>query len=1083
MMMAGEGPMLRTRPAGEGIRTEAGSRNGHHSGVVFLLADRGRLARFSFATIIARKLITGSRLVAIPSEIAEGGFSMQLNRSFTFRFAAGILGFGALWCVFLLSAAAQPNTGEPQRVSTGQLITPLAPLGSSFQALNPNLADNPSYTVGQAVTTAISPDEKTLLILTSGYNLVAFTTGSNAGSENATDSTEFVFVFDISKGIPVQKQAIPVADTYSGLAFNPNGQQFYVAGGDDDVVHIFGLKAGVWSEIQTPVALGHLAGTNIALGNYGGLGLITPPMASGLAVTQNGQTIVVANYENDSISVLTQTSGTWARNGELDLRPGVISAAATGTAGGEFPYWVSIVGSTTAYITSIRDREVDVVNISGTPTLTARIPVSGNPNRSVLNKNQALLYVVQDNSDSVAVISTASNAVVGEFKVGAPAVCFDPFFGHPSYNGANPNSLALSPDERTLYVTDGALNAVAVVDLDRVAGNSRITGLIPTGFYPNSVSVSADGKHLYIVNGKSANGPNPDYCYAGVPIANGTTPNCTASNQYDWQLTKAGFQVVPTPESFALGRLTQKVLENDNFMRSRPPEELVTMGELHKRIKHVIYIIKENRTYDQILGDLPVGNGDPAITQFGVATTPNLHALASNFVDFDNFFDVSEVSGDGWPWSTSARTTDTIEKEIPVNYANRGGDDNAEGTNRNINMGIGNFAARTAADPLGAVAGDTEGGAANLLPGTGDVAAPDSSEGGIGEGYIWNAVNKAGLSIRDYGMFIDLARYDLPAALAAVNIPEDPTPFQDNLQVSYSTSPFLAPLTDIYFRGFDNSFPDYYRFQEWNREFQQFDTNGSLPALSLVRFMHDHTGNFSTSIGGVNTPDLDEADNDYAVGLLVEAVANSKNYRENTLIFSIEDDSQDGGDHVDAHRSIAFIAGPYVKHGAVVSHFYNTVSMLRTIEDILGTPHLNQNDANALPMTDAFDLDQKKWSFTAVPSALLAGTTLPIPASAFSASALSHPAKPLHDSVWWANATKGMDFSVEDHLDSAKYNHLLWTGTMGDKPYPATRSGLDLRSNRAELLKHYYEHQATQSQTSDREQKTATTDAATGSSM
>ena len=978
------------------------------------------------------------------------------------------------------SANAQPNSGEPQWLSTGQLITPLAPNGASFQALNPGLADAPQYTAGQAVTTVVSPDGKTLLILTSGYNLWAFTTGANAGNADPADSNEYVFVFDISKGNAVQKQVIQVPNTYSGIAFNPNGLQFYVSGGLNDNVHIYGATAGMWSEAAgSPVALGHLALANPALGNYGGFGLEVPPMASGLAVSQNGQTIVVANYENDSISVLTQSAGAWAKTGELDLRPGVINPAQTGVPGGEYPYWVSIVGNSTAYVSCIRDREIDVVNIAGTPSLTTRIPVPGNPNRSVLSADQSLLYVAQDNSDSVAVINTGSNMVTAEIGVSLP---HELYRNDKGYKGANPNSVALSPDGKSLYVSDGGLNAVAVVSLSGVTSNSYVTGLIPTGFYPNSVSVSADGRRLYIVNGKSANGPNPGYCHQGVPYLNGTTANCNASNQYDWQLTKAGFQTVPTPFNGDLSRLTQRVLENDHFVGRIEGDDEHKMAELHKKIQHVIYIIKENRTYDQILGDLPVGNGDPSLTQFGEAMTPNLHALASKFVDLDNFYDVSEVSGDGWPWSTSARTTDTIEKEIPVNYAGRGGNDNAEGTNRNIDVGIANYVQRAEADPLITVAGGSPN--PNLLPGGANVAAPDSPEGGAGQGFIWNAAAQAGLSIRDYGMFIDLARYNLPEPFAAeVGVPEDPTPFADKLQVAYSTDPLLGQNYDIYFRGFDNSFPDYYRFTEWNREFQQFDANGNLPNLSLVRLMHDHTGNFSTAIAGVNTPELDEADNDYAVGLLVQAVANSKNYKDNTLIFVIEDDSQDGGDHVDAHRSIAFVVGPYVKQGHVVSKFYNTVSMLRTIEDILGTPHLNLNDAVAEPMADAFDLNQKKWTFSAVPSALLAGTTLPIPASAYDAMAsLKHP-KPLHDAAWWAAQTKGFDFSVEDHLDTERYNSILWAGTMGNKPYPTVRSGLDLRANRAALLKNYLQQQAIHPQSSESQPKLSCSVGAAGSSM
>jgi DNA-binding beta-propeller fold protein YncE len=247
--------------------------------------------------------------------------------------------------------------------------------------------------------------------------------------------------------------------------------------------------------------------------------------------------------------------------------------------------------------------------------------------------------------------------------------------------------------------------------------------------------------------------------------------------------------------------------------------------------------------------------------------------------------------------------------------------------------------------------------------------------------------------------------------------------------------------------------------------------------------MHDHTGNYNTPIDGVNTPELQQADNDYAVGLLVATVANSKKYSSNTLIFVIEDDAQNGGDHVNAHRTIAFIVGPYVRQGYVDSTFYNTVNMLRTIEDVLGTPHLNLNDANALPMVDAFDLNQTKWTYSATPSAYLAKTTLPIPKSAFDQdSLLKHPI-PLHEAAWWADQTRGMDFSVEDHLDTGRYNRISWTGTMGNKPYPTTRSGRDLRAGRAELLKNFHTQQAVQPTSSKSKKKASSLARAAGSSM
>ena len=939
---------------------------------------------------------------------------------------AGVL---AAACSIGFPALAQLSSGQPQILSTGQLITPLAPRGASFQALNPRLADNPSYTAGQAVQTALSPDRKTLMILTSGFNTQA---NPATGAADPADSNEYVFVFDITGREAVQKQVIQVPNTYNGIAFNATGTELFVAGGVSDNVHVYAPVKGIWTEETTsPIALGHNAKANPAIDQLGGLGLAIQPEAAGLAVTADGQKLVVANYENDSISVLIKgQTGGWSLSSELDLRPGVINPAQTGIPGGEFPFWVSIKGSGTAYVSSIRDREIDVVDIAGTPTVTSRIAVPGQPNKMVLNASQTRLFVAQDNSDSVAVIDTGSNTVLAEIGVTAPV---DAYANEKNYKGANPNNVALSPDESTLYVTNGGENAVAVVHLNRVVSNSRVIGLIPTGWYPNSASVSGDGKTLYVVNGKSAAGPNPQ-------------EETASANQYIWQLTKAGFQSLPVPSNGELEGLTNKVIENDHLFHESRTEQSETMEELHKRIKHVIYIIKENRTYDQVLGDLPVGNGDPSLTMYGEANTPNLHALASNFVDFDNFYDSSDVSGDGWPWSTSARTTDVIEKEVPVNYGVHSGlSDDAEGTDRNVNVGIGNIAQRAAADPALVVTGPGFTPDPNLLPGTADVAAPDSDDDKPGQGYLWNSALNAGLSVRDYGFFVDIVRYVAPPTLGGLPLVTNPAALTPPLQVAYSTSAALTPFTDPYFRGFDNSFPDYFRFTEWNREFAGYVAGGNLPNLTLLRLMHDHMGNFSAAINGVNTPELQVADNDYAVGLVAQAVANSP-YASDTLIFVIEDDAQDGADHVDAHRSTAFIIGPYVRHGAVDSKRYNTVDMVRTIEDILGIPHLNLNDAHAEPMASAFDLHQKTWKYTAVPSQFLASTTLPI-----TFPAMTTALTPRHDAQWWATQTKGMNFAVEDKVDTVKFNRVLWTGTMGDTPYPTLRTGADLSKNRPVL--------------------------------
>jgi DNA-binding beta-propeller fold protein YncE len=228
-----------------------------------------------------------------------------------------------------------------------------------------------------------------------------------------------------------------------------------------------------------------------------------------------------------------------------------------------------------------------------------------------------------------------------------------------------------------LYVTNGWMNDVAVVQLGGGPKQSQVIGLIPTGWYPNSVSLSSDGKFMYVVNNKSLTGPNPGYCHVDDTP---TSTQCLASNQYDLQLIKAGLQSFPTPGPADLSSLTQQVAANNNFTRTLGGEEASTMQFLRQHIHHIIYIIKENPTYDQVLGDLEVGNGDPDLAEFGSAVTPNLHNLASQFVDLDNFYDTSEVSMDGWPWSTSAHATDVVERQVTVEYAGRGLTYDSEGT-------------------------------------------------------------------------------------------------------------------------------------------------------------------------------------------------------------------------------------------------------------------------------------------------------------------------------------------------------------------------------------------------------------------
>jgi len=905
-----------------------------------------------------------------------------------------------------------PTAARPPIAPSGIRITPHAAAGASFSRLNPGLRDFPHYLAGQAVTTATSPDGKTLLILTSGYNRL----DDRAGKVIPADSEEYVFVYDISHDRPVRRQVLRIPNTYMGIAFAPDGRYFYVSGGVDDEVHVFARAHGRWSENAAAL---------IRLGHRAGLGIDVQPQAAGLALTADGKRLVVANFYNDSVSIVPLSRGL-PRGAvrELSLQPG------GGRAGGTYPYWVAIKGNATAYVSSMRDREIDVIDLARpVPAVMARIPVSGNPNRMVLNRAGSRLYVASDNADVVSVIDTADERVLQVTRTIAPPSLIAP---GAYYHGVDPNSLALSPDESRLYVTNGGENALAILTLR--AGAPRVIGLVPSGYWPNSVSVSADGRMLYVVNGKSIPGPNTAYC-ADNHYSAARHAHCSAPNQYILQLSKAGFLTLPTPSAHDLAELTRTVAANDHlYVRENAPDKRL-MAALHRRIKHIIYIVRENRTYDQLLGDLPVGNGDPRLAEFGHVITPNAHALALDFVTLDNFYDTGEVSGNGWPWSTSAMESDIGAKNLPVNYADRGLSYDWEGANRNVDVAIGSLAARVKEEP-----GYPHN--RNLLPGVANVAAPDGPHGEYQQGYIWDAAMRAGLSVRNYGFMLDLKPYDNPIRPT----PEIELPYRSRTRVAFPANRELAPVTDPYFRGFDVRYPDYYREAEWRREFERYVARGNLPALSLVRLMRDHLGGFAASIDGLNTPEAQVADNDYAVGRLIETVAHSP-YADSTLIIVIEDDAQDGADHVDAHRSVCFFAGPYLKHHAVVSERYSTVNVLATIEDILGLGHLSIYDAYQRPMSAVFDLKRKGWSYRAIEPAPFAaaftgGTKRPDPAAFhFRRTA-----------AYWAKVTRGMHYGKEDENPAPQIEQIYWKGLNPGVPYPSVRSGADLSRGRARLL-------------------------------
>lgn len=360
------------------------------------------------------------------------------------------------------------------------------------------------------------------------------------------------------------------------------------------------------------------------------------------------------------------------------------------------------------------------------------------------NRSGERLFVAVDNTDSVVVLDTTVSEVIDEIPTTAPPALRP---HGPWLRGANPNNLTLSADERLLLVTNGGTNSVAVVALGQAPGQAgQVIGLIPTGWYPSAVAVTKGGDRLFVVNGKGVAGPNPRACRDTLSTESEALSTCASANQYVWQLEKAGFLTLPMPTPRELVRLTGQVAHNSRFMA--PQEQRrgsKTMEALRARIEHVVYVIKENRTYDQIHGDLDRGNGDPSLAILS-PFSPNHQRLARSFVTLDNFYDSGETSNTGWNWTTAARATDFTEKTSPVNYAGRGLTYDWEGSNRGINVGLATVSERQLVNPGLALDED-------LLPGTSDVAAPDGGNGEAGAGYLWDAALRAGLTIRNYGVW------------------------------------------------------------------------------------------------------------------------------------------------------------------------------------------------------------------------------------------------------------------------------------------------------------------------------------------
>ncbi|HHB76229.1 MAG TPA: hypothetical protein ENK84_06775 [Desulfobulbus sp.] len=654
--------------------------------------------------------------------------------------------------------------------------------------------------------------------------------------------------------------------------------------------------------------------------------------------------------------------------------------------------------------------------------------------------------------------------------------------------GVSPFAVTISPNGKTLYAVNDGANSVAVIPLFGKHAN-KVIGLIPTAYAPRDITFSADGRWMYIINGKSVTGPNTGHLFSrtasltsstypdgevldvngepvapektsAYPLGDGCDVDCQAdnaaaannargTNHYQFQLEQSSLVSAPVPDTATLLHLTRQVAKNNFYTANQNGRNKHIMDFLRKKIKHVIYVVKENRTFDQVLGDLNNGsNGDPRLTVFGEAITPNLHALARNFVTLDNFYDPGDGSMDGWSWSMQGRVTSTEGLTQQLAYGGHGLSYESEGGNRNVPVNWETVAERDAvAGPEGTTnytdsvtASNLPGGVANLLAGARNHASTDASFGEEDEdedGFIWRAVLEAGGTVRNYGFLVKNFdnRVNGPYGAGEVQVgPLDPS--LPRIDFTDSSDNLPAGSTDVYFRGYDQVYPDMWRYAEWKREFDMYVENGKLPSLSLVRFNHDHMGNFDSALAGVNTPETQQADNDLSVGMMIQAVANSP-YAKDTLFIIIEDDCQDGPDHVDSHRTTTYVVGPYVKN-AIISTFYTQINVLRTIEDILGAPHINLNTARQQPMADVFDIKSSPvWTYEAVASTVLLDTDLDLGSITVAKGPV---VKPKHDKAYWAKATRGLDFSEADLITPLHYNKILWEGLMKGKPYPSSHT-------------------------------------------
>jgi DNA-binding beta-propeller fold protein YncE len=663
-------------------------------------------------------------------------------------------------------------------------------------------------------------------------HMIASEDGRLMAVTNNGQSEQSIMLIDPLSFEVVHTAVIPKA--WYGMAFNEDHSRLYASGGNDNLIRIYQTTGNELTETDQ-IVLGRawparISPTGLTLDQQNGYLYVT---------TKENNALYQCNLQNKNIRKLP-----------LGHEAYTCLLAADGST-----LYVSLWGGDAIAI-------VDPV----VPSLVETIPVGSHPNEMVLSPDGKFLFTSCANDNSVYIIDTQSRKVIEKLHT----ACFP-----DSPAGSTPNALALSEERKRLYVANADNNSLAVFDISEV-GESRSMGFIPTGWYPTSVRV-LDGK-IWITNGKgSSSAANPQGPNPYLPR--------TDSTQYIGRMFKGSLTLIEEPDEGTLRVYTEAVYRNTPYSKELEMHVQGEEGNPVPRkvgdpspIKHVFYVIKENRTYDQVLGDMPGGNGDPDLCLFPEVVTPNQHQLARNFVLLDNFYVNAEVSADGHNWSTAAYANDYVEKTWPTNYGSRGGTYDYEGSR--------------------------------------EIAFPT-------EGFIWDYCRRAGVSYRNYGEFV---------------LDDERT--MESLQGHF----------DPDFPNYNLSVPDMVRYAKWREDFDSLVAIGAVPQFNVLRLPNDHTAGARV---GMPTPRAMVAENDLAVGRLIEHISHSPVW-EASAIFILEDDAQNGPDHVDAHRSTAYIASPYAKRGTTVSTMYSTASMLRTMELILGLPPMSQYDAAATPMWECF---------------------------------------------------------------------------------------------------------------------------------